>query len=173
MENFLEFIYQFLMKLFSKFSKKSKSVASMDSSTLEPKIPIKEQEFYFGTRSKKNLAEAHIDLQRLFNEVIKEIDCTVIEGHRPKAEQDRAYRAGNSKLRWPRSKHNKKPSFAVDVVPYPIDWRDTKRFYEFGKIVIRIAREMNIKIRWGGDWDGDGDYKDQSFNDLVHFEIKT
>ena len=30
---------------------------------------------------------------------------------------------------------------------------------------------MNIKIRWGGDWDSDNIMKDQTFNDLPHFEI--
>lgn len=27
------------------------------------------------------------------------------------------------------------------------------------------------RIRWGGDWDRDHDVKDQTFNDLVHFEV--
>jgi peptidoglycan L-alanyl-D-glutamate endopeptidase CwlK len=31
---------------------------------------------------------------------------------------------------------------------------------------------MGIKIRWGGDWDSDGDINDNRFDDLVHVEIK-
>jgi hypothetical protein len=34
-----------------------------------------------------------------------------------------------------------------------------------------IAHEMGVKIRWGGDWDSDGEIKDNSFDDLVHVEL--
>ena len=36
---------------------------------------------YFGRRSKKNLATCDKKLQKVFNEVIKHVDCAVIEGH--------------------------------------------------------------------------------------------
>lgn len=152
-------------------SKPAEKVESIE----EPYGPIKEvkQKYFFGTRSKKCLGEAHPDLQRLFNEVIKVIDCSVIKGYRGKAEQNKAHAEGKSGLKFPRSKHNRVPSLAVDVVPWPLDWRDTKRFYKFGELVVGVAKDLDIPLRWGGDWDGDGDYKDQSFNDLVHFEIRT
>ena len=127
--------------------------------------------YKYGTRSTKNLSEAHPELQRLFNEVIKHYDCSIIEGYRGEEEQNRAYYAGKSGLKFPSSKHNKKPSLAVDVVPYPIDWRDKDRFYYFGGLVKGIASQLGIKIRWGGDWDGDNKFKDQSFHDLPHFEL--
>jgi hypothetical protein len=28
-----------------------------------------------------------------------------------------------------------------------------------------------VRVRWGGDWDGDFETKDNKFDDLVHFEI--
>ena len=127
--------------------------------------------FKFGTRSTNNLKEAHPLLQDLFNEVIKVYDCAVIEGHRPQDEQDKAYHAGKSKLKWPDSKHNKKPSLAVDVIPWPVDWKDSKRFYYFAGIVKGIATKMNIEIRWGGDWNSNNVFTDQSFHDLPHFEL--
>ena len=34
-----------------------------------------------------------------------------------------------------------------------------------------IAGKMKHRIRWGGDWDGDTDVKDQKFMDLPHFEL--
>ena len=86
----------------------------------------------FSNRSKNNLNECHEDLQRLFNEVIQHYDCTVIEGYRGRQEQNEAFRTGKSRLKYPGSKHNKRPSLAIDVVPYPIDWNDWKRFYYFG-----------------------------------------
>jgi peptidoglycan L-alanyl-D-glutamate endopeptidase CwlK len=125
----------------------------------------------FGTSSKAKLATCHPDLQRLFNEVIEYYDCTVICGNRSKEEQDKAFNEGRSKVQWPNSKHNGSPSMAADVVPYPIDWEDTRRFYMFVGIVRGIAAMLNIKIRCGADWDGDMEVKDQNFHDLPHFEL--
>lgn len=125
----------------------------------------------FGKRSRDNLAEAHTDLQRLFNEVIKYYDCSVIEGHRGQEEQDRYYHSGKSKVKFPNSKHNKTPSMAVDVVPYPVDWKAEKRFYMFVGVVRGVAAILGINIRCGADWDGDMEVKDQNFHDLPHFEL--
>ena len=30
---------------------------------------------------------------------------------------------------------------------------------------------MGIDLRWGGDWDRDTEVRDNTFDDLVHFEI--
>jgi len=30
---------------------------------------------------------------------------------------------------------------------------------------------MGVTLRWGGDWDRDTEVQDNSFDDLVHFEI--
>lgn len=127
--------------------------------------------FKFGTRSRNNLSEAHLDLQKVFNEVIKIYDCSVIEGMRSRDEQDKLYAAGKSKLLWPQSKHNLAPSQAVDVIPYPIDWNDARRFTYLAGIVKGVASQLGIVIRWGGDWDSDNNFKDQTFNDLPHFEL--
>ena len=129
--------------------------------------------YSFGKRSRENLAQCHPDLQRLFNEVIKYRDCSVICGHRSEIEQSSAYLKGLSKLRFPQSKHNTSPSMAVDVVPYPIDWEDTGRFYAFAGYVQALADTLGIKIRWGGDWDMDLSTTDQRFHDLPHYEIST
>ena len=37
----------------------------------------------------------------------------------------------------------------------------------------QAAKFMNVSLRWGGDWDGDGDRTDQTFNDLMHWELIT
>jgi peptidoglycan L-alanyl-D-glutamate endopeptidase CwlK len=117
----------------------------------------------FGTKSKARLATCHPDLQVIFNEVIKRADCSVICGHRGKEEQQAAFDAGNSKLQYPKSRHNSYPSEAVDVVPYPLDWNDHLRFAALANVVKNVAREMNIPITWGGDW--------KSFKDLPHYEL--
>ena len=125
----------------------------------------------FGNKSLENLNQCHPDLILLFNEVIKHFDCTVTCGHRGEFEQNEAFRKGYSKLKFPMSKHNNDPALAADVVPYPIDWKDTERMYCFGGFVKGIASQMGIDIRWGGDWDSDTQVKDQNFIDLPHFEL--
>ncbi len=111
-------------------------------------------------------------IQRLMREVIKHYDCTIVEGHRSHERQDELYRTGYSKVKAGQSKHNHAPSLTIDVVPYPIDWKDTDRFRYFGGLVKGIATQMGIDLRWGGDWDSDNDFKDQSFIDLPHFELR-
>lgn len=125
----------------------------------------------FSIRSKDNLSTCDKRLQKLFNEVIRHWDCTILQGHRGEFSQNKAFLEGRSKLRYPKSKHNQNPSKAVDVAPYPIDWDDLQRFYMFVGFVRGIAIKMGIKIRVGADWDGDGQWKDQNFHDLPHFEI--
>jgi len=95
----------------------------------------------FSTKSKSKLHTCDERLIDLFNEVVKHFDCTVIEGHRGKERQNAAYNKGNSKLKFPNGKHNKSPSIAVDVAPYPIDWNDRDRFHYFSGYVLGIASQ--------------------------------
>lgn len=126
----------------------------------------------FSKTSASRLATCDERLQKVFNEVIKYFDCTIIEGHRGEEDQNKAYNAGRSKVKFPNSKHNKNPSKAVDVIPYTIDWKDVQRMCFFAGFVMATAISMGIQLRWGGDWDGDTDLKDNTFDDLVHFELK-
>jgi peptidoglycan L-alanyl-D-glutamate endopeptidase CwlK len=137
----------------------------------------------FSAASREQLATCDPRLQRLFNEVIKHYDCKVLEGHRGQAAQEAAFRAGNSKLHYPFGNHNKLPSMAADVAPWPVQWPDESgltvkqatnrllRFHLFAGFVKGVASQQGLKIRWGGDWDSDWDLLDQTFNDLPHFEI--
>ncbi|MEM6683710.1 MAG: M15 family peptidase [Pseudomonadota bacterium] len=111
-------------------------------------------------------------LQSLFREVIKVTDCTILEGHRNQECQDAAFAEGRSKLKWPNGKHNTYPSHAIDAAPWPIDWEDRDRFHLFGGLVLGVAHGLAVPLRWGGDWDGDFQTSDNSFDDLVHFELK-
>ena len=126
----------------------------------------------FGSRSRKNLETCDEDLQALFSEVIKYFDCTVIQGHRGKEEQNKYFDEGKSKVKYPNGRHNASPSNAVDVVPYPIDWEDTDRMYYFAGFVKGVAFKMGIPIRWGGDWNDNTEVKDTNFKDLPHFELR-
>ena len=126
----------------------------------------------FSQTSKDCLATCDARLQQVFNEVIKHFDCKVLQGHRGQAEQDKAFAEGASQKKWPNGNHNSMPSKAVDVVPYPVDWTDRERMTLFAGFVIGIAQGMGIDIRWGGDWNENTKVKDNSFDDLPHYEVK-
>ena len=112
----------------------------------------------FSQESFSKLSTCEHDLQVLFFEIIRSFDCSILEGYRNQEDQEKAVREGNSKLHYPDGKHNRQPSCAVDVAPYPVNWTDTKRFYHFGGYVLGVAArlkeegKMTHSIRWGGDW---------------------
>jgi peptidoglycan L-alanyl-D-glutamate endopeptidase CwlK len=135
----------------------------------------------FGKESLAHLATLEPRLRSVFERVILDVDCKVLEGHRGQQAQDRAFAEGRSKLKWPNGNHNSYPSRAADVAPYPIDWGDkgdarqrtaaSQRFCLFAGYVLATAAMMDVKLRWGGDWDSDWDLSDERFRDLVHFEL--
>ena len=127
----------------------------------------------FGKSSKKRLATCDERLQKVFNEVIKYVDCSVLCGYRNKEDQNKAYIGGNSNAKYPKGRHNKKPSLAVDVMRYPIDWEDYERMTLFAGFVLGIAKSMDIKLIWGNDWDGDFDTRDTNLKDYPHFELRN
>ena len=131
--------------------------------------------YKFSASSQANLLTCHADLIAVGQEVIKYIDCTAIQGYRSCEEQNELYRRGLTKLEGGQSKHNYQPSLALDLAPYTagkgIVWSNYRQFYFFGGAVKAIAAQMGISLRWGGDWDGDNDFSDQTFIDLLHFEL--
>ena len=120
------------------------------------------------TKSSEALATCVDPLVTLFTEVDKHYPCRVLEGYRSPERQLELYNNGASKVKI--GKHNKNKSEAADVAPMPINWNNVPAFYYFAGFVMGMAAAMKIRIRWGGDWDSDKDFEDQSFNDLVHFE---
>lgn len=117
----------------------------------------------FSKTSQEKLNTCHPFLQEICNELIKEMDFTVICGERDKVAQDEAFSKGTSKLKFPKSKHNTKPSNAVDLAPYPIDWSNHSRFTALATRFKQIAEHKSINVSWGGDWKG--------FKDMPHFEL--
>ena len=83
---------------------------------------------------------------------------------------------GKSGLVFPKSKHNRKPTLAIDAIPYPIkaaDWEDRIFWIEWSSWVKGHAAGLGIILISGYDWDNDYDYgiKDQKFWDGPHFEL--
>lgn len=149
----------------------------------------------FSQTSADRLASCATALRNLFDTVIGRYDCTVLEGHRSPARQLELFRAGRSKVK--SGMHNKMPSLAVDAAPWlpgrSVPWpktpsffsrlsaaeraelnayaKDMGQFYHFAGYVEGTADALGIAIRWGGDWDRDHCLTDQTFDDLVHFEL--
>ncbi|WP_063655804.1 hypothetical protein [Aliivibrio fischeri] len=124
----------------------------------------------FSQQSATRLASCHPQLQKVFTKVLEICDCSILCGHRTEEEQN-ALPSSNTQVRFPNSKHNSVPSKAVDATPYPYDEDDRERFSYFAGIVIGVGASMGIAIRWGGDWDRDNELQDNSFDDLMHFEL--
>jgi hypothetical protein len=122
----------------------------------------------FSKHSLDRLEEADPLLQVICNEAIKKIDFSVICAYRGKDEQNLAFKRGNSKLKYPNSRHNHLPSFAVDLYPYPVDLKDIKRFHELAEIMLKtsdiVLKDSGYFLRWGGNYKG-------NFKDYPHFEL--
>lgn len=110
-------------------------------------------------------------LVKVVQAAIQRIDFTVLCGFRGEEEQNDAFERGASKLRWPKSKHNRSPSFAVDLAPYPIDWKNLGRFHAMAMVMMDEATKLHVPLRWGGDFNRNQVYGDDKFQDLPHFEI--
>lgn len=132
----------------------------------------------FSKVSKERLSGCHPDLITLMNSAIDDYDFTIICGYRSQKDQDKAYNEGKSKLKYPDSKHNLIPSMAVDIAPVKyfdnggvwIDWDDLQSFFDLHEVIKSHAKELGIKIRWGGDWDGNPLTRNK-FNDFPHYEL--
>ena len=118
------------------------------------------------------LEQLDIRLRQIVNKVRDKRDISIITGHRGEDEQALMVKLGRSQVAWPDSKHNKLPSFAVDVQPYPYV-EDTLRedLSYIAGLFIAYADIEDVHIRWGGDWDKDGETADNKFDDLFHFEL--
>lgn len=131
----------------------------------------------FGKTSRERLETCDPRLQRVLEKAIKIVDFSVVEGHRTEEKQRAYFAAGKSKLDGVihKSKHQSWPSQAVDIYPYPIDLSDTEkaraRFYHLLGAIKAVAAELGVPLRFGLDWDGDGDFADQTFDDLPHLEL--
>ena len=128
--------------------------------------------YSFSQRSLDNLKNADKRLVDICNELIKTTDFAVIESYRSVERQQELFKKGFSKIDGikKKGKHNYFPSLAIDIIPYkkghnPFDGSKESglMFDELAKQFKEVAKKLNIKIQWGGDW--------ISFSDKPHFEL--
>lgn len=155
--------------------------------------------FVLGKASAQKLATVHPRLRQVVELAIKlsSVDFTVLEGARTVQRQHELYGQGRTaaqlkaagvhpNLAKPRDKQvtwtlksNHFPKAdglgrAVDLAPWPIDWEGPTRFPKFDAIadaMFAAARQLGIKIRWGADWDMDGNPRERGETDSPHFEL--
>lgn len=124
--------------------------------------------YTYSKKSQEKLDTCHVFLQMIANELIKEMDCTILEGERGKEKQDEAFANKKSKLKYPDSLHNINPkagrekAWAMDVAPFPIDWNNIAKFNLMCDKIEAIAKRLNIKVRMGRTF---------SFKDYPHVEL--
>ena len=105
---------------------------------------------------------------------ISEVDFTVLEGVRTLERQRELYAQGRTApgkiVTWTmKSRHIE--GKAVDLVPYPLDWNDLDKFDKIKNAMFQAAREQDVNLRWGADWDSDGKYREKGEYDSPHFEL--
>lgn len=125
----------------------------------------------FSQASKDKLSTCDPQLQAVMNEAIKYVNFSITCGYRDQAEQDKAFAEGKSQKKFPNGEHNKMPSRAVDVTPYPCDWTDAEAFTLLAGIIYGVACAMGVKLRLGADWDSDLNFKEHGFKDRPHVEL--
>lgn len=109
------------------------------------------------------LPMAHEKLQSLVRVVATKTDVQILTTYRNEAAQLDAYNHGYSKAKPGQSPHNFNPSLAVDMAPYPIDWKDIARFDALAVTVKETAKQIGVSITWGGDF--------RRIIDKPHFEL--
>lgn len=137
--------------------------------------------YSFGKRSSTHLMTCDVRLQRIARRALSYgvMDFVVTEGHRSVERQQTLYADGKSRIDGihRKGKHNNAPSQAMDLLPFPAwvnginVWDDRQRFCVLAGLIMAAAAEEGVTIRWGGDWDSDGNNRDSSFHDLPHFEL--
>jgi len=144
--------------------------------------------YKFGSRSETNLRTAHADLQLIMSTAIQSsmVDFGVSEGHRTLERQKKLFDEGKSRIDGisKKGKHNHNPSLAVDIYAYVEGYKqlafDKVHLAYLGGHIMLVAKllyetgRVDHKLRWGGNWDGDGVLlRDQKLWDMPHFELTT
>ena len=120
--------------------------------------------YHLGKRSRSRLEGVHPDLVRVVERAIEitPVDFTVVEGRRSKVRQRQLVKIGASRTM--RSRHL--TGHAVDLAPWvdgTVRW-DWPLFYPIARAMKQAAKELDVKIRWGGDW--------KHFKDGPHFQLQ-
>lgn len=146
--------------------------------------------YQFGNTSLERLQTCHKELQILMKASLanSDVDFGIAVGERTVEEQRKLFKDGKSKLNpdtdLEKAKHvttkDRPWAEAVDIYAWvnsSASYRSEHIIYLMGIIRATHTTLYNLgvlerKIRWGGNWDLDGEVvTDQTFQDLVHVEL--
>lgn len=112
----------------------------------------------------ERLKEGHVLIQSLFHQLKDkhpELHCSWV--YRGPEDQELFFRSGASRARFGESKHNLKPSEAVDL--FQITQKGTALFDPiYCARLNQEAKTLGFKVRWGGDF--------KTIGDSGHFELE-
>ena len=119
--------------------------------------------YYLGKRSLKELQGVHPDMVKVVERAIEltEVDFSVIEGVRTLTRQKALYLRGATTTL--NSRHL--TGHAVDLAAFvngELSW-DWDHYHKIAKAVKQAARELEVDVEWGGDW--------ESFPDGPHWQL--
>lgn len=137
--------------------------------------------YRFSRRSMENLKDVNHLLISVVVTALKKyssVDFSVIEGMRSSERQQELFKKGTTQTL--RSKHRPQEdgySHAVDLLPSLPKvsgseiWEHKEAFKAVSDAMFKGSKDLNIKIRWGGDWNENGRSDDETFYDGPHFEL--
>ena len=133
--------------------------------------------FFLSERSLFRLKDVNIKIINLSLLAIKRtpIDFGIawMGGKRTAEEQNQLFKDGYSKCDGYEkiSKHQSGDAVDLNVFVGGKVVDNKEMLCVVAGVMFACANELNIKIRWGGDWNMNGDIRDNKFNDMYHFEL--
>ncbi|MGW8285739.1 MAG: M15 family metallopeptidase [Candidatus Deferrimicrobiaceae bacterium] len=147
-------------------------VERMESELITAALPAPSR-FHLSDRSIDRLAGVHVDLQSVVHYAIGvstvDFGITLTGGVRDEHTQRRLMREGKSRTM--NSRH--RTGHAIDVFAVRdgrADW-SIKTALQVHDAFAAAGRALGVSLRWGGDWDGDGAWRDERFLDAFHHEL--
>lgn len=130
-------------------------------------------------RSRLNFVGVHPDLCGVIDEVAQRFNLVVIDGLRTAKQQAALFAQGRTTpglivTDTLHSKHMRQLDgygHALDVIPHPVDWENLARFDALALSIFSVASRRRVFLRWGADWDGDGQFREKREHDSPHWEI--
>jgi len=126
--------------------------------------------YLWSQQSKNRMEGVHPDLIKVADRALSYgiLDLTVLPdgGVRKPARQMELVKKGVSQTL--KSKHliqRDGYGHALDLAPFPVDWKDKEGFLVLATLMFKAAMELGVKIEWGGHW--------KNFQDSPHWQLLT
>ena len=128
---------------------------------------------------REKLKDVHPDLIKVIDAAVASLpfEVLVVEGRRTLERQKELYTKGRTtpgpKVTWSmNSRHI--TGHAADLCPMQGNaaaWGDLAKFDMLATAMFTAAQRLRIPIRWGADWDADGNFREKGETDSPHFEL--